>query len=76
MLHPFYIFQIASIILWSLDSYYYYAICIFAMSVGSITTTLFETRAVSTGYLADPNLCAYLTFIDNETTARNLPIRM
>ncbi|KAK1240625.1 hypothetical protein MKX07_004653 [Trichoderma sp. CBMAI-0711] len=45
VLHPFYIFQIASIILWSLDSYYYYAICIFAMSVGSITTTLVETRA-------------------------------
>lgn len=46
-LHPFYIFQIASLVLWSLDSYYYYAICIFVMSVGSITTTLIETRAVS-----------------------------
>ncbi|KAK1237514.1 hypothetical protein MKX08_003139, partial [Trichoderma sp. CBMAI-0020] len=45
VLHPFYIFQIASIILWSLDSYYYYAICIFLISFGSITTTLIETRA-------------------------------
>ncbi|KAL6790409.1 putative Ca2+ pump [Trichoderma sp. SZMC 28013] len=45
VLHPFYIFQIASIVLWSLDSYYYYAICIFVMSVGSIATTLIETRA-------------------------------
>jgi cation-transporting ATPase 13A2 len=45
-LHPFYIFQIASLTLWSLDQYYYYAICIFLMSVGSITTTLIETRAV------------------------------
>ncbi|KAL2114590.1 hypothetical protein VUR80DRAFT_4573 [Thermomyces stellatus] len=44
-LHPFYVFQIASLILWSLDKYYYYAICIFLMSVGSITTTLIETRA-------------------------------
>ncbi|KAI5461058.1 hypothetical protein BGZ63DRAFT_356009 [Mariannaea sp. PMI_226] len=45
VLHPFYIFQIASLVLWSLDSYYYYAGCIFIMSVGSIVTTLIETRA-------------------------------
>lgn len=45
VLHPFYIFQIASLILWSLDSYYYYAACIFLISVGSITSTLIETRA-------------------------------
>ncbi|KAI8633116.1 hypothetical protein F5Y19DRAFT_462264 [Xylariaceae sp. FL1651] len=43
--HPFYVFQIASLILWSLDQYYYYAICIFAMSAGSIIATLVETRA-------------------------------
>lgn len=43
-LHPFYIFQIASLILWSLDEYYYYAVCIFVISVVSITTTLIETR--------------------------------
>ncbi|PHH83535.1 hypothetical protein CDD82_7576 [Ophiocordyceps australis] len=45
VLHPFYIFQIASLVLWSLDSYYYYAACIFFMSIGSITATLIETRA-------------------------------
>jgi dolichol kinase len=50
--HPFYVFQIASLILWSLDEYYYYAIAIFLMSFGSITTTLIETRAVRT---IDPN---------------------
>lgn len=44
-LHPFYIFQVASLILWSLDEYYYYAICIFVISAVSITTTLVETRA-------------------------------
>ncbi|KAJ3989971.1 P-type ATPase [Lentinula detonsa] len=44
VIHPFYIFQIASIILWSLDDYYYYAFCIFAISVGSIATTLIETK--------------------------------
>lgn len=45
VLHPFYIFQIASLILWSLDSYYYYAACIFIISVGSIISTLVETKA-------------------------------
>jgi len=45
--HPFYVFQVASLILWSLDQYYYYAVCIFIISVASITTTLLETRSVS-----------------------------
>ncbi|KAF4585430.1 P-type ATPase [Ophiocordyceps camponoti-floridani] len=44
-LHPFYMFQFASLVLWSMDSYYYYAACIFIISVGTITTTLVETRA-------------------------------
>ncbi|KAI0012819.1 hypothetical protein F4779DRAFT_566997 [Xylariaceae sp. FL0662B] len=43
--HPFYVFQIASLILWSLDDYYYYAMCIFVMSAGSIIATLLETRS-------------------------------
>ncbi|KAI1827536.1 hypothetical protein F4861DRAFT_536103 [Xylaria intraflava] len=43
--HPFYVFQIASLTLWSLDEYYYYAICIFFMSAASIIATLVETRA-------------------------------
>ncbi|EAQ86535.1 hypothetical protein CHGG_07788 [Chaetomium globosum CBS 148.51] len=43
--HPFYVFQIASLILWSLDEYYYYAIAIFVISVGSITTNLIETKS-------------------------------
>ncbi|KAF2811181.1 P-type ATPase-like protein [Mytilinidion resinicola] len=43
--HPFYVFQIASLILWSLDEYYYYAACIFIISVVSIATTLVETKA-------------------------------
>ncbi|KAJ7188128.1 hypothetical protein C8R46DRAFT_1053735 [Mycena filopes] len=44
VIHPFYVFQIASIILWSLDDYYYYAFCIALISVLSITTTLIETK--------------------------------
>ncbi|KAK4983511.1 hypothetical protein LTR50_007185 [Elasticomyces elasticus] len=43
--HPFYVFQIASLVLWSLDQYYYYAACIFVISVVSIASTLTETRA-------------------------------
>lgn len=49
--HPFYVFQIASLVLWSLDQYYYYAACIFLISVVSITTTLIDTRAVRTSAL-------------------------
>ncbi|OAL50930.1 hypothetical protein IQ07DRAFT_508291 [Pyrenochaeta sp. DS3sAY3a] len=43
--HPFYVFQIASLILWSLDEYYYYACAIFIISAVSIITTLLETKA-------------------------------
>ncbi|PFH50913.1 hypothetical protein AMATHDRAFT_143898 [Amanita thiersii Skay4041] len=44
VIHPFYIFQIASILLWSLDDYYYYAFCIAVISIGSIVTTLLDTK--------------------------------
>ncbi|KAI9096937.1 hypothetical protein DFS34DRAFT_128468 [Phlyctochytrium arcticum] len=45
ILHPFSMFQIASIILWSLDDYYFYAACIFLISVFSTIVSLMETRA-------------------------------
>ncbi|KAI0051214.1 P-type ATPase [Auriscalpium vulgare] len=44
VIHPFYVFQIASIVLWSLDDYYYYAFCIALISTVSIATTLVETK--------------------------------
>ncbi|XP_072143507.1 polyamine-transporting ATPase 13A3-like isoform X2 [Dermacentor andersoni] len=44
VLHPFYVFQIASIIVWLLDLYYFYAGCIIAFSVTSITLALLEAR--------------------------------
>ncbi|KAL1672462.1 hypothetical protein EV122DRAFT_271611 [Schizophyllum commune] len=44
VIHPFYVFQIASVILWSLDDYYYYAFCIALISVASVTSTLIETK--------------------------------
>ncbi|KAJ5220798.1 cation-transporting ATPase [Penicillium citrinum] len=43
--HPFYMFQVASLILWSMDEYYYYAVCIFLISVFSIATTVLETKS-------------------------------
>ena len=46
IIHPFYVFQIASIILWSLDDYFYYAFCIALISVISIVTTLVDTKKV------------------------------
>ena len=48
VLHPFYMFQIVSIILWMFDDYYYYAFCIAAISIGSIVSTLIETRRTVT----------------------------
>lgn len=45
VLHPFYVFQVFSIFLWLADSYYYYAFCIFLISVISITESLIETKS-------------------------------
>lgn len=44
VLHPFYVFQVFSIILWAFDAYYYYASCIFIISVFSVGNTLIETK--------------------------------
>jgi len=45
VLHPFYMFQVFSIILWAFDQYYYYAGCIFLISIFSIINTLMETKS-------------------------------
>ncbi|GMM27471.1 putative acid anhydride hydrolase [Martiniozyma asiatica (nom. inval.)] len=45
VLHPFYVFQIFSIILWLADDYYYYAFCIFLISILSIIESLVETKS-------------------------------
>ncbi|KAL4080351.1 hypothetical protein V8B97DRAFT_2020959 [Scleroderma yunnanense] len=44
VIHPFYVFQLASIILWTLDNYFYYAFCIALISTLSIATTLVDTK--------------------------------
>lgn len=45
VLHPFYVFQVFSIVLWCADEYYYYASCIFIISLVSIVNSLVETKA-------------------------------
>ncbi|KAI0219960.1 putative cation-transporting ATPase 13A3 [Lamellibrachia satsuma] len=47
VLNPFYIFQICSVILWSLDDYYIYASCIVVISSISLVVSLYETRKQS-----------------------------
>ncbi|KAK5623716.1 hypothetical protein CRENBAI_007561 [Crenichthys baileyi] len=44
VLNPFYIFQLFSVILWSIDEYYYYAAAILFMSVISIATSLYTIK--------------------------------
>ncbi|XP_013855293.1 probable cation-transporting ATPase 13A3 isoform X2 [Austrofundulus limnaeus] len=44
VLNPFYIFQLFSVILWSIDEYYYYAVAIVFMSVISIATSLYTIK--------------------------------
>ncbi|KAM4888816.1 polyamine-transporting ATPase 13A3 isoform 3-T7 [Thomomys bottae] len=44
VLNPFYIFQLFSVILWSTDEYYYYALAIVIMSIVSIISSLYSIR--------------------------------
>ncbi|XP_013188723.1 polyamine-transporting ATPase 13A3 [Amyelois transitella] len=45
--NPFYLFQIFSIILWSLDEYYQYATCVFILSTVSCMMALYQTKQMS-----------------------------
>ena len=44
ILTPFYIFQIFSVTLWCFESYYYFAACIFLISLVSIVYSLYSLR--------------------------------
>jgi hypothetical protein len=56
VLNPFYIFQLFSVILWSADEYYYYAVAIVFMSVISIATSLYTIKKVRLPPLTFPSL--------------------
>lgn len=45
--NPFYLFQIFSIILWSLDEYYEYASCVLILSTASCMLALYQTKQMS-----------------------------
>ncbi|XP_068185637.1 polyamine-transporting ATPase 13A2 isoform X2 [Antennarius striatus] len=47
VLNPFYVFQVFSIILWMIDEYYIYAVCIFVISMLSICISLYEIHKQS-----------------------------
>ena len=47
VLNPFYIFQVASVILWTSDEYYYYAAAIVLMSVSGIVSSVYQTKKVN-----------------------------
>ncbi|WAR14557.1 AT133-like protein [Mya arenaria] len=44
VLNPFYIFQLFSIVLWTTDQYYVYALCILVISLISIIISLYQTK--------------------------------
>ena len=74
VIHPFYIFQIASIILWTLDDYYYYAFCIGLISAVSIVTTLVDTKKVEFFHLLAEDNQTEICFADNHTHEGNVTI--
>ncbi|KAJ9084682.1 hypothetical protein DSO57_1021714 [Entomophthora muscae] len=45
VLHPFYVFQVFSIVLWCFEQYHIYAASIFLISSFSVISTLIQTRA-------------------------------
>ncbi|XP_077941289.1 polyamine-transporting ATPase 13A2 isoform X1 [Gasterosteus aculeatus] len=65
VLNPFYVFQAFSITLWLVDKYYFYAICIFIISIFSIGISLHEIRKQSI------TLRNMAQFITNVTIRRN-----
>lgn len=52
---PFYVFQFCSIVLWSTEDYYYYALAILIVTVVSITITVYQTKVVSHALLVFPH---------------------
>ncbi|XP_041093274.1 growth hormone secretagogue receptor type 1-like [Polyodon spathula] len=60
VLNPFYIFQVFSVVLWSLDDYYFYASAILFMSVLSVCSSLYTVRRTSLSLCFSPLLSSSL----------------
>ncbi|KAF8444715.1 hypothetical protein L210DRAFT_3040504 [Boletus edulis BED1] len=72
IIHPFYVFQIASIILWSLDNYFYYAFCIALISTMSAVTTLVDTKKTIRRMREMSRFsCEVIVYADGKWTAVN-----
>ncbi|KAM9343527.1 polyamine-transporting ATPase 13A2 isoform 2-T2 [Pholidichthys leucotaenia] len=65
VLNPFYVFQLFSIILWMCDEYYFYALCIFVISIISISFSLYETHKQSV------TLCNMARLVNDVTVRRS-----
>jgi len=46
VLNPFYLFEIFSCVVWTVDEYIIYAGCIFVVSIVSVAVALYEIRKV------------------------------
>ncbi|KAG8214021.1 hypothetical protein J3R82DRAFT_10776 [Butyriboletus roseoflavus] len=72
IIHPFYVFQVASIILWSLDDYIYYAFCIALISTLSVVTTLVDTKkTIKRMREMSRFLCEVVVYADGKWTVTN-----
>ncbi|KAG7163306.1 cation-transporting ATPase 13A3-like 1 [Homarus americanus] len=79
ILNPFYVFQIASITLWSFDNYVLYATCIFLVSCLSIIVSLHETRKQSQSVhdmveASNTSNISILRATPEETTGESVPV--
>lgn len=51
VISPFYVYQMFIVIIWMIQLYYQFAVCIFLFSVVSVSLQVWETRKVSVDYL-------------------------
>jgi magnesium-transporting ATPase (P-type) len=47
ILHPFFVFQIFSIIIWGIELYFNYAIAVLIISIITVATSLYQTKRVN-----------------------------
>nr|XP_061841606.1 polyamine-transporting ATPase 13A2-like isoform X1 [Nerophis lumbriciformis]XP_061841607.1 polyamine-transporting ATPase 13A2-like isoform X1 [Nerophis lumbriciformis]XP_061841608.1 polyamine-transporting ATPase 13A2-like isoform X1 [Nerophis lumbriciformis] len=72
VLNPFYLFQILSIMLWLFDEYYFYAACIFLISLLSIGISLYEIHKQSATLHNMARLVTNVTVLRNSGVQENI----